>query len=111
MEGQKVRKSHYLENGLYLDTTTGKTYKPIGRCCICGAEYGIQIHHYIEQQRCKLDLQSKKTRTPKTLTQEQINEKQKLFEVCSICHNAIHNLTDKQFKNLFNLNRCDYLYK
>lgn len=106
-----MKKSHYLENGLYLDTTTRRTYKPIGKCCICGATYGIQIHHYIEQQRCIRDINTKKTRTPKTLTQEQINEKQKLFEVCSICHNAIHNLDDKQFKNLFNRERSKYIYK
>ena len=107
----KHKKSHYIENGVYLDTTTGRKYVPKGKCCICGATYGIQIHHYIEQQRCIRDLNTKKTRTPKTLTQEQINEKQKLFELCDICHNAVHNLSDKQFKNLFDLDRSYYIYK
>ena len=106
----KHKKSYY-EGGVYVDITTGKRYVPKGKCCICGAEYGVQIHHYIEQQRCRIDLQTKKTRTPKTLTQEQINEKQKLFEVCSICHNAIHNLDDRQFKSLFNRDRSKYIYK
>jgi hypothetical protein len=106
----KHKKSYY-ENGVYVDITTGKKYIPKGKCQICGATYGIQIHHYIEQQRCIRDLNTKKTRTPKTLTQEQINEKQKLFELCDICHNAVHNLDDKQFKNLFGLNREDYIFR
>lgn len=106
----KHKKSYY-EGNVYIDTTTGRRYIPKGKCCICGVEYGIQIHHYIEQQRCFRDLETIKTRTPKTLTQEQINEKQKIFEVCSICHNAIHNLTNEQFNNLFRLNREDFIYK
>lgn len=105
----KHKKSYY-EGGVYIDITTGKRYIPKGRCCICGATYGIQIHHYIEQQKCIRDLNTKKTRTPKTLTQEQINEKQKLFEVCSICHNAIHSLDNRQFKILFGQNREDYIF-
>lgn len=107
----KYKKSHYIENGVYLDTTTGRKYIPKGKCCICGATYGIQIHHYIEQQRCIRDLNTKKTRTPKTLTQEQINEKQKLFELCGTCHNAVHYLDDMQFKKIFGLDRSDYIYK
>ena len=106
----KHKKSYY-EGNVYVDTTTGKRYIPKGKCCICGAEYGIQMHHYIEQQRCFIDLETVKTRTPKTLTQEQINEKQKLFEVCSICHNAIHSLDKEQFKRLFNMNIEDFIYK
>ena len=107
----KYKKSHYIENGVYFDTTTGKKYIPKGKCCICGAEYGIQIHHYIEQQRCIRDLNTKKTRTPKTLTQEQINEKQKLFELCDKCHNAVHNLGDFEFWDLTGLDREKFIYK
>lgn len=106
----KHKKSYY-ENGVYIDITTGRRYIPKGKCCICGATYGIQIHHYIEQQRCIRDLNTKKTRTPKTLTQEQINEKQKLFELCGTCHNAIHYLSDLQFKKIFGLNRADYIFR
>lgn len=105
------KKSHYIENGLYLDTTTGRTYRPIGKCCICGKEYNIQIHHFIEQQRCFRDLATKKTKTPKTLTQEQINEKQKLFEVCDACHNMIHNFGEFEFWDETGKNLEDYLYK
>ena len=107
----KHKKSHYIENGVYLDTTTGRKYIPKGRCCICGATYGIQIHHYIEQQRCFIDLETVKTRTPKTLTQEQINEKQKLFEVCDKCHNIIHNLGDFEFWDLTGHFREEFIYK
>lgn len=106
----KHKKSYY-EGNVYIDTTTGRRYIPKGKCCICGAEYGIQIHHYIEQQRCFRDLETVKTRTPKTLTQEQINEKQKLFEVCSRCHNAIHNMEDNEFINKFCLDRDNFIYK
>lgn len=107
----KHKKSHYIENGVYLDTTTGRKYIPKGKCCICGAEYGIQIHHYIEQQRCFRDLETIKTRTPKTLTQEQINERQKLFEVCSKCHNMIHNLGDFEFWDMTGHFREEFIYK
>lgn len=106
----KFKKSYY-KDGVYIDTTTNRKYIPKGVCCLCGSKYGIQIHHYIEQQRCRIDLFTVKTRTPKTLTQQQINEKQKLFEVCGTCHNAIHNLDDLTFKEFFNKNRSDFLYK
>lgn len=106
----KHKKSYY-EGGVYIDTTTGRKYKPIGRCCICGATYGIQIHHYIEQQRCFIDLNTKKTRTPKTLTQEQINEKQKLFELCDVCHNMVHNLGDFEFWDTTGHFREEFIYK
>lgn len=106
----KYKKSYY-EGNVYIDTTTGRRYIPKGKCCICGAEYGIQIHHYLEQQRCFNDLNTVKTRTPKTLTQEQINEKQKLFELCGKCHNMVHNLGDFEFWDFTGLNREDFLYK
>ena len=105
----KHKKSYY-EGNIYVDTTTGKRYIPKGKCCICGVEYGIQIHHYIEQQRCFRDLETVKTRTPKTLTQEQINEKQKLFEVCSSCHAAIHSMTCDEFDDWFKLDKKDFVY-
>lgn len=107
----KHKKSHYIENGIYLDTTTGKKYIPKGKCCICGAEHGIQIHHFIEQQRCFRDLETVKTKTLRTLTQEQINEKQKLFELCDKCHNMVHNLGDFEFWDITRLNREDFIYK
>lgn len=105
----KHKKSYY-EGGVYIDTTTGRKYKPIGKCQICGQEYDIQIHHYISQNRCFNDLDTVKTRTPKTLTQEQINEKQKLFELCHKCHSMVHNLSDKEFFEWTGLNRKDFIF-
>lgn len=55
-----MKKSYYLDNGLYMDITTGKTYQPKQQCELCKSYYGLSVHHFIEQQKALRDLKTKK---------------------------------------------------
>ena len=92
-----MKKSYYLENGLYFDVTTGKTYQPKEQCEICKRYYNLTVHHFIEQQKALRDLKTKKTITPKTMTKEFIEENQKLFTLCMDCHTDVHNMKNERF--------------
>ena len=104
------RKSYYKE-GVYIDTTTGREYIPKDRCEICKASFGLTVHHYIYQQLCMRDLKAKKTRTPKTLTQEFINDNQKLFTLCTnTCHQDVHSLSEERFFQRYGLDKKEFVY-
>ncbi len=110
----KRRKSYYLPDGTYFDTTTGRTYETKAYCEICGINlwgHITDVHHYLQQQKCLRDLETidiGKSVTPSTWTQEFINEHQRLYTVCRECHNAIHARGKKQIINGRNLR--DYLW-
>lgn len=106
-----MKKSYYLENGLYMDVTTGKTYQPKQQCELCKSYYGLSVHHFIEQQKALRDLKTKKTITPKTMTKEFIEENQKLFTLCSECHNAVHYMSEERFYNRYGRSKSEFIYK
>ena len=102
-----MKKSYYTEDGYYMDITTGKKYLPKRYCEICGTFHWLTVHHRLSQNKCIRDLQSK-IKTPKTWTQEFINENQKLFTVCLNCHANIHANSDN-FWQKYNLNKKEYI--
>lgn len=103
-----MKKSHYIENGLYLDTTTGKTYQPKDYCELCKVGYGLTVHHYIPQQKALKDLKTK-VKYPSTLTQEYLEAHQKLFTVCLDCHGNIHNMSENRFYERYGKEKDFYL--
>mgnify|MGYP003302633703 CR=1 FL=1 len=74
-----MKKSYYLEGGLYFDTTTQTIYEPKPYCEICGRRTLLTVHHFLKQQKCLRDLASKRVITPSTWTKEFINKFQKLY--------------------------------
>lgn len=106
-----MKKSHYLENGLYYDITTGRTYQPKNYCEICGCKNMLTVHHFLKQQKCLKDLASKRVITPSTWTQDFINKNQKLFTFCLQCHHDVDFLSDEKFKEKYNIERSEFIYK
>ncbi|WP_405316490.1 hypothetical protein [Faecalibacillus faecis] len=106
-----MKKSYYLEEGLYFDTTTQTIYEPKHYCEICGRRNMLTVHHKLVQHKCLKDLATKKTITPSTWTQEFINKNQKLFTVCLQCHSDIHNYNNEVFFDKYKRNRSEFIYK
>lgn len=107
-----MKKSYFDKNkGCYIDTTRNIEYYPKNYCEICGASYPLSVHHYIPQQTCKKAVESVKVKFPKTLTQELINERQKLYTVCFQCHADIHSMSKERFYDKYGLNLDDFIYK
>lgn len=108
----KLQKSHY-KDGQYFDVTTNTFYTPKDRCELCGISYPLDNHHFLSQSRCLRDLKANKTRTPKTWTQEFINEHQKIFTVCRECHNILESKswTQERFYQKYGKNKSDYIYE
>lgn len=106
-----MKKSHYIENGLYLDTTTGNTYQPKEYCELCKSYHNLTVHHFIEQQKALRDLKAKKVITPNTMTLEYLQENQKLFTVCLQCHTDIHHLSDERFYKKYGRYKKDFIKK
>jgi hypothetical protein len=106
-----MKKSHYLEGGLYFDTTTQTLYEPKPYCEICGRRTLLTVHHFLVQQKCLRDLSTKKTITPSTWTKEFINKYQRLFTLCLQCHNDVHNCNDTVFKDKYSIERTKFIYK
>lgn len=106
-----MKKSYYLEGGLYFDTTTQTVYEPKPYCEICGRRNMLTVHHKLIQHKCLKDLATKRTITPSTWTQEFINKNQKLFTVCLQCHSDIHNCNNEAFFDRYKRNRNEFIYK
>lgn len=106
-----MKKSYYLESGLYFDTTTQTIYEPKSYCEICGRRNILTVHHKLVQHKCLKDLTTKRTITPSTWTQEFINKNQRLFTVCLQCHSDIHNCNNEVFFNRHKRNRNEFIYK
>jgi len=106
-----MKKSYYLESGLYFDTTTQTTYEPKPYCEICGRRNMLTVHHKLTQHKCLKDLATKRTITPSTWTQEFIKKNQKLFTVCLQCHSDIHNCNKEVFFDRYKISRDEFIYK
>ena len=106
-----MKKSYYLEGGLYFDTTTQTVYEPKSYCEICGKRNTLTVHHKLIQHKCLKDLATKRTITPSTWTQEFINKNQKLFTVCLQCHSDIHNCNNETFFDRYKISRSEFIYK
>ena len=105
-----MKKSYYLEGGLYFDTTTRTLYEPKSYCEICGRRTLLTVHHFLKQQKCLRDLATKKIITPSTWTQEFINKNQKLFTLCLQCHHDVDFLSDEVFKEKYKIDRSIFVY-
>lgn len=73
----------------------------MAKCEICGsikpyAIFGIHEHHYIKQQQYKKNPQ----------WYEDLGIHQKTFDLCYLCHDALHHCSEKTF-----LERCGEIYK
>lgn len=106
-----MRKSHYIENGIYLDVTTGQEYMPKDYCELCGKHFMLGVHHYLSQNKCLRDIKTKKISHPGIWTQEFVDKNQKLFTLCNWCHTDIHNMSDEHFYNKYHIERKNYVYK
>ena len=104
-------KKSYFKDGLYFDTTTGRTYEPKHYCEICKTSYRLSVHHYLNQQKCLKDLASKKVKHPKDWTKEFIDENQKLFTLCFQCHADVENLADDKFKRKYGVERSRFIWR
>ena len=105
-----MKKSHFLENGMYFDVTTQTKYIPKKRCELCKASYPLSVHHYLNQQKCIRDTQSKRIKHPKMWTQEFIDENQKLFTLCYQCHADVENMSNYKFFQRYGRNKNDFIY-
>ena len=105
-----MRKSYYLDNGLYYDVTTDKIYVPKSYCEITGVNYGLTIHHKLSQNRCLNSLKSTKIRHPKTWTKEFIQENQKLFTLNIQVHADVHSMSDEHFYQKYGIERRNFIY-
>lgn len=105
----RIEKSYYdKETGLYIDTTTGRTYQPKEYCEICGKKWvQLDVHHYLNQQKCLKDMRSKDPK-PKHWTKEFIQANQKLFTLCRDCHYAVEHYAPDKTINGRRLG--DYIY-
>ena len=106
-----MKKSYYLKNGLYYDTTTGQEYRKKGLCEICKSPYFLTVHHFLNQQKCLNDLNAKKVKHPKMWTKEFIDENQKLFTLCTQCHSDVERLDDDKFLRKYGVERSRFIYK
>ena len=106
-----MKKSYYLDSGLYFDTTTQTIYEPKHYCEICGRKTLLSVHHFLKQQKCLRDLATKKVITPSTWTQDFINKNQKLFTLCVQCHHDVDFLSDEKFKEHYGIERSKFIYK
>ena len=103
------KRSYYLPDGRYFDTTTDRIYEPKEYCEICGANWPLTVHHYLDQNKCLRDKDSK-IKAPYIWTQEFINEHQKLFTLCVDCHTIVEKKGNKN-KTLNGRLLANYLYR
>ena len=106
-----IQKSYYLENGLYFDVTTKRTYEPKQYCELCGGHSYLTVHHFLLQHRCIKDLSAQKTITPSTWTKEFIEQHQKLFTLCVNCHHDVHGMSDERFLEKYGKERSLYVFR
>lgn len=105
-----MKKSYYLKNGLYYDTTTGREYRKKGYCEICKSPYFLTVHHFLNQQKCLNNLNAKKVKHPKDWTKEFIDENQKLFTLCTQCHSDVENLSKEKFFEKYKREKRKYIF-
>ena len=103
-------KKSYYSGCYYIDTTTGRKIIPKDYCELCGTKYGLTQHHFLNQQKCLRDLNSKKVRYPKMWTQEFINENQKIFSLCMQCHSDVEHLSNQHFYQKYGIERSNFIY-
>lgn len=101
-------KKSYYEGEMYVDITTGQYYRTKDKCEICGIRHSLQVHHYLPQTKCIKNLKAKKTQE---WTSEFIQKNQKLFTVCTDCHNDTHSYNTERFKAKYGRNLQEYIYK
>lgn len=105
-----MKKSYYLPDGRYFDTTRGIAIEVKRQCELCGATYPITQHHYLEQQKALKSLASKKVRYPKMWTKEFIDEKQQIFCLCLQCHTDVHSMSNERFYEKYGIEREKFIY-
>ena len=105
-----IQKSYYLENGLYYDVTTKRTYERKQYCELCGGHSYLTVHHFLLQHRCIKDMANKKIITPSTWTEEFVKQHQKLFTLCVNCHNDVHGMSDERFFEKYGKARSIYIF-
>ena len=83
-------------------------------CCEKG-DYPLTLIEleYLMKGYIALDNTTKQTvqQNIKTMTKEFIQENQKLFTLCSECHNAVHYMSDERFYNRYGRSRSEFIYK
>lgn len=100
----------YYKNGQYIDVTTGNIYEPKCRCEICNSPIGLTVHHFLKQQKCMRDKNSK-IQAPYIWTQEFIDKNQKLFTLCLDCHTDVEFMEDEEFYKKYKIERRKYIYE
>lgn len=108
---KKFKKSYYNKNkGCYIDTTRNVEYYPKSYCEICGQRQYLTCHHYISQHSYKNAIESIKIKFPKTLTQDFVNENQKIYTLCLNCHADVHSMSDERFYQKYGIERKNFIY-
>ena len=100
----------YYKDGLYIDVTTGKSYQPEVKCELCNKSTKLTVHHYLKQQKCMRDKNSK-IKAPYIWTQEFINKNQKLFTLCLDCHADVEFMDDDEFYEKYDIERSEFIYE
>ena len=100
----------YYKDGLYIDVTTGNSYQPKLKCELCNKSIKLTVHHYLKQQKCMRDKNSK-IKAPYIWTQEFINKNQKLFTLCLNCHTDVEFMDDEEFYKKYEIERREFIYE
>ena len=105
-------KKSYFDNkkGVYIDTTRNIEYIPKNRCELCGSSARLSVHHYLAQQKCLRDKDTKVV-YPSTWTHEFINHNQKLFTLCFQCHAEVEHGNNEKFKQKYGIDRSYFIYE
>ena len=112
MKQNKYKKSYYDKSkNCYIDTTRNIEYYPKSYCELCGSTSYLTCHHFIPQHTYKNAIETVKTRVPKTLTQEFVNENQKIWTLCLNCHSDVHSMSNERFYNKYGVERSNYIWQ
>lgn len=107
-----MKKSYFdKKKGKYIDTTTGNEYIPKTSCELCGSQYMLSVHHYLNQQKALRDMESTKVKFPNMWTKEFVQENQKLFTLCYQCHADVENLDEKKFFEKYRIEKEEFIYE
>lgn len=105
-----TKKRSYWKNDVYIDITTGRLYEPKAYCELCGCTTQLTVHHYLPQQKCLRDINSKLS-FPNMWNASFVRSHQKLFTLCWQCHADVEHMSSDRFYAKYNRPRSDFIYE
>ena len=105
-----MKKRSYYDGNIYVDVTTGRRYLPKTFCELCGKRINLTVHHFLKQQKCMRDRNSK-IKAPYIWDEEFVKENQKLFTLCIFCHSDVELMDDDKFYLEYGVERSVFVYE